>query len=266
MTISLLYTLVGFFLGFFSFWILNRKIRLSSEKDEYSELSHVVIHELRAYLTNLTWIFEKLTDKGLSSYTEDQYKAISLGKSTAENAINLIGDTLNAMSVGRTESRYKFKLSDINNLIEKIISEYKLIATERKIELVFERSTLPIPLFSFDSSHMYLALHGIIHNAMKYTKDGGRIVVKTEMKDSSVSIFIIDNGIGIPTKQMNRIFEKFFRADNAKEMHEKGSGLGMFIAKNIVTKHNGNILIKSEQNKGTVVQIDIPLSQIETKI
>ncbi len=257
-------TLFGFiFRGLTSGFLI--KTKKQREEEEYAEFSHIVIHELRAYLTNLAWVFEKLLDKELKNYSEEQYKTLILGRNTSENAINLINDTLNAISSGRPEAHFRFKLGDINNLIDGITSEYQLIAKQRNMNLVLEHSNIPIPLFYFDHSQLYLAIHGIIHNAMKYTKDGGEIKIKTEIFDDKVKIKISDNGIGIPKSEQSKIFSKFFRAENAKKLHENGSGLGMFITKNVISKHGGNISFTSEEDKGTTIEIILPIIKNEPK-
>ena len=226
---------------------------------------NIAIHQIRALLTNLSWVFEKLVGKGIGNLSQDQYEAVSYGKNTTENAINLINDTLNAAVVGRVEPRFRFKLNDINKILDSIIAEYAQIAKERNMQLFFEKSVRPIPLFFFDSSQMYLALHDLLHNAMKYTKDGGKISLKTEMSDGKTRITIEDNGIGVPAGQIDKIFNKFFRADNAKKIEENGSGLGLFIAKRIITRHNGLIELQSKENVGTKIEITLPLLQVEPK-
>lgn len=264
MKIFLLYVSVGFLIGyFFCSKIKNKRDKKQREADKDRDFSHAVIHELRAYITNLNWIFEKLLDKSPLNYTEEQYSALFSGKKAVENANNLVNDILNAISVGRTEARFIFKLNDINRVIENILSEYLTIAKQRKIDLSFRKSVIPVPLFFFDDSQMYVAIHDLIHNSLKYTKDGGKITVKTEIIDGKVRITVEDNGIGIPANEKDKIFTKFFRANNAKKIHSDGSGLGVYITKTIVLKHNGEINLTSEENVGTKVQIDIPLLRTE---
>lgn len=266
MKMFFLYSFIGFLFGYLFFRKKNLCVEDVKKIDnEEKDFSHAVIHELRAYLTNLNWIFEKLLDKGLGNYTEEQYSAISSGRGMVENANNLVNDTLNAISVGRTEARFKYKLNDINKLIEDIISEYSLISKERKISLSFVRSSMPIPLFFFDNSQMYIAIHDLVHNSMKYTHDGGKVSIKSELLGEKVKITIEDNGIGIPSKDKNKIFTKFFRADNAKKIHGDGSGLGLYISKNIIKKHKGDIEIFSEEGRGTKVEITLPLVKTEPK-
>lgn len=266
MKIFLLYSFIGFVLGYFLHWRIKKGHDAKQKvSDQEKDFNHAVIHELRAYITNLNWIFEKLIDKGLGNYTEDQYSAVISGKKTVENANSLVNDILNAISVGRVEAKFKFKLNDINKIIENILSEYQSITKQRKIDLSFIRSATPIPLFFFDDSQMYVAIHDLIHNSVKYTRDGGKITVRTIYLNNKVLIAVEDNGIGVPANEKSKIFTKFFRADNAKKIHSDGSGLGIYMAKNIVAKHNGEIDFQSEENRGTTVKITIPILTSEPK-
>ncbi|HRY62318.1 MAG TPA: ATP-binding protein, partial [Candidatus Paceibacterota bacterium] len=101
----------------------------------------------------------------------------------------------------------------------------------------------------------------IIHNAIKYTKSGGSVDISTRLEAGKAIIRIRDTGIGIPENEKSRVFTKFFRAKNAKDLYKNGSGLGMYISKSIITRHNGSITLESKEGEGTVVEIFLPLLQ-----
>ncbi|HBM45529.1 MAG: ATPase/histidine kinase/DNA gyrase B/HSP90 domain protein [Parcubacteria group bacterium GW2011_GWF2_38_76] len=264
MWLEIIYLVSGLAIGFIVAKVfLDNKNSANDSKEK--DFSQATIHELRAYLTNLGWIFEKLIEKGVPSYTDDEYKAISLGKSTVANANNLINDTLAAVSVGRQEARFRFSINDINKMIESIVSEYTMIAKERGIDFTFTSSAVPIPLFFFDNSQMYIAIHDLVHNAMKYTKNGGSINISTKLEEGRVIVTVRDTGIGIPEEEQKNIFTKFFRAKNAKDLYKEGSGLGMYISKNIITRHNGSIKLQSKEGEGTTIEVSLPLLQTEPK-
>ena len=93
--------------------------------------------------------------------------------------------------------------------------------------------------------------NNLIANAIKYTLPGGEVSTKIELMDSEVVITISDTGIGIPQESMPHLFEEFYRAPNAKEMELEGTGLGLTIVKDLVTRYNGRIAVQSEENRGT---------------
>ena len=98
----------------------------------------------------------------------------------------------------------------------------------------------------------------ILTNSIKYTKDGGKIKIYVGFVYNDAYIKIIDNGIGIPEEDLNRIFERFYRVDKARSREFGGTGLGLSIAKEILDKNGGSIDIKSEVGKGTEVVIKVP--------
>jgi len=106
-----------------------------------------------------------------------------------------------------------------------------------------------------------LVVQNLIDNAINYSRAGGEVRVSIEYLESKAEIQVSDTGIGIPKHQINRMFTKFFRAENVMRVQTSGSGLGLFIAKNIITRHNGKIKVGSEVNKGTTFSFTLPLDE-----
>jgi len=98
----------------------------------------------------------------------------------------------------------------------------------------------------------------LIDNAIKYTPEGGRIEIRIQDQDDTVSVVVEDNGIGIPREDQERVFERFYRVDKARSRQLGGTGLGLGIAKHIVLAHKGTIRIESQVNKGTRVFVALP--------
>ncbi len=101
-------------------------------------------------------------------------------------------------------------------------------------------------------------LTNLLVNSIKYTPRNGRVDITIRNKGSSVLIEIADTGIGIPQKELPRIFEEFYRASNAKEVERDGTGLGLSIAKHVIEMHNGKIWVESEEGKGSKFSIELP--------
>jgi len=98
----------------------------------------------------------------------------------------------------------------------------------------------------------------LIDNAIKYTKESGLIEISLSEQGQAVCVTVQDNGIGIPQKHRDRVFERFYRVDKARSRELGGTGLGLSIVKHIVLVHNGNIAIESELNKGTKISVTFP--------
>ena len=108
---------------------------------------------------------------------------------------------------------------------------------------------------------MRIALTNIIENAIKYSLPGGQVEISLICHKSDILITIRDQGVGIPKAEEKRVFEKFFRGSNAVRLETEGSGLGLFMAKNIIEHHGGQISFKSKQNQSTTFFIILSLER-----
>ena len=123
--------------------------------------------------------------------------------------------------------------------------------------------TLPdqLPEVDGDRERIEQVIMNIVSNAIKYTPDGGQIDITAGMEDKQVFVRISDNGIGIPQKDLPRLFERFYRVDKARSRASGGTGLGLSIAKEILNQHHGEIAIDSVYGEGTTVTITLPIAQ-----
>jgi len=110
-----------------------------------------------------------------------------------------------------------------------------------------------------DTEKLALAIKNLIENAVFYTDPGGRVTLSLKKQGSQLEFSVQDTGIGIPNDQHNRVFTKFFRGDNAVRMETEGTGLGLFIAKNIIEAHGGKIWFESTEGKGTTFSFSLPV-------
>ena len=124
------------------------------------------------------------------------------------------------------------------------------------MKLEFDTQKLPELLMDFDK--MSIVFDNLLDNAVKYTSPGGDVILSVQKKDGKVEFKITDTGIGIPEDQKHRLFSKFFRADNAMLFQTSGSGLGLYMVKNIIDRHCGSISFESVENKGTIITFTLP--------
>lgn len=115
-----------------------------------------------------------------------------------------------------------------------------------------------IPIIQADSKQLTMIFQNLLSNAIKYTSDGGGISLKIGLKKDDIIITVGDNGMGIPENARDKIFTRFFRADNAKEADSEGTGLGLYILKAIVDQMKGKIWFDSMEGKGTTFYVTLP--------
>ncbi len=146
------------------------------------------------------------------------------------------------------------------DLVEETVKHFVLDATRKNIKIVFEKPMSVISEVNIDKERVQLILQNLLDNAIAYTPPSGEVTISVKSDTMFLEVAIKDTGIGIPKNQQAKIFDRFFRADNAIKTRSEGSGLGLFISKHIVEKHGGKIWFESEDKKGTVFHFAIPFS------
>ena len=214
-----------------------------------------VSHELRTPLTTV-----KTYAETLSEMVEENEMASSFANTIineADRMTRLVKDLLVLSSLDHSKAIKKSNF-DISDLIGDVVNTLKPVAREQGHRLTFSTTT-KLPEFLGDRDRIEQLLYNIISNSMKYTPNGGKIEVFAGKLYNDIYIKIKDNGIGIPQKDLSRIFERFYRVDKARSRERGGTGLGLAIAKGIVDAHGGQIRINSELDKGTEVIIMLPV-------
>ncbi|MFH0929888.1 MAG: HAMP domain-containing sensor histidine kinase [Candidatus Moraniibacteriota bacterium] len=224
-----------------------------------SDFISVAAHQLRTPLTGIKWSYTALLDKETGPLNTDQKEIAEKGLSAIDQSINLINDLLNVAHLEEGKLDFVFKRQSIIPIVKKAVDGIRLITEEKKITLT---SKIPaeagFPELNIDADKMALAIANIFDNAVKYTPIGGRIDFSVDQDQGLVKISMQDSGIGIPKSQKGRLFTKFFRADNATKVQTDGTGLGLFMVKNVVDRHGGKIIVESEEGRGTTFIITLP--------
>jgi len=227
-----------------------------------SEFVSIAAHQLRTPLTSIKWIITSLLAGDFGALNPDQQEYLQKTDTSNERMINLVDDLLNLSRI--EEGRYiqTKDLFSLEELIDKSIENAKIKLQKKNLELSFEKIE-GVPQVLADKEKIRLVVQNLIENAANYSLTGGKIVVTLEedQTKNEVVFSVQDNGIGIPDDQKSRIFTKFFRAENAVHAETVGSGLGLFINKNIIESHGGRIWFESENDKGTVFSFALPLGK-----
>ncbi len=223
-----------------------------------------VSHELRTPLTTVKSYTETLSDLVADENFDGKMFSSFLRviEGETDRMTRLVKDLLLLSSLGHGAAEESFEKIDIAFLTGNIVEKLQHYAKEKNQTLIYEPVN-SLPQFFGNSDRIEQVITNIITNAIKYTPQNGNIMVTTMYMFDSITIKIKDTGMGIPEKDLEHIFERFYRVDKARSREMGGTGLGLAIAKEIVESHKGTISIKSKQNEGTEVMIKLPVKKEE---
>ncbi|MDD5606415.1 MAG: HAMP domain-containing sensor histidine kinase [Candidatus Pacebacteria bacterium] len=232
------------FLFIFSFIITQNFEKAVQASRIKSELTGVIIHQLRSPLTNLKWIIESLNLGESAKLLEQSLKRMT----------ELTDNLLIISKIEETGFSLRKTNFFLHELVQEIIKSFAPICEKLNIDLQFNFEKIEI---TADYSQLRMVIENLIDNAIRYTLDKGKIEIDLFKKNKSAVFKIQDQGVGIPEKDKKYIFEKFFRSDNILKNKVKGSGLGLYIVKKIIQMHKGKIWFHSKQGKGTCFYFSI---------
>lgn len=223
-----------------------------------TEFVSLVAHQLRTPLSAIKWTLKMILDGDLGPTTEEQRNFIEKTYQSNEKIIELINDLLNVARIEEGRYIYKSLPARLEDIIQSLINSYRAEAERKKLRFEFKKPTKKMPRVMLDVEKMGIAVENLIDNAISYTKPGGQVTISLNYDKKKIKFSIRDTGIGIPMEQQKRVFSKFFRGANAIRAETEGTGLGLFIAKNIIEAHGGEIWFESEENKGTIFYFTLP--------
>ena len=219
-----------------------------------------VSHELRTPLTSVKSYLEALDDGALSEPVAPDFVKVSLNETN--RMMRMVTDLLSLSRIDNETSQLDIELTNFTVFITFILNRFDKIKSQsqedtKKYELIREYPITPIWV-EIDTDKMTQVIDNILNNAIKYSPDGGKIKVGMKTTDAQLIISISDEGLGIPKKDLPRIFDRFYRVDKARSRAQGGTGLGLAIAKEIIKQHKGFIWAKSEYGKGSTFTIVLP--------
>ena len=215
-----------------------------------------VSHELRTPLTTIKSYAETLLD--MLDNADVPVTFIHTILNETDRMTRLVKDLLVLSSLEQPDQLNKAEFS-MQMLVSDVVDTLELVAKDQGHRLSLKITEPFDGLFYGDRDRLEQLLYNIISNSIKYTPNGGKIEVFAGQTFNKVTIKVKDTGIGIPEKDLGRLFERFYRVDKARSREKGGTGLGLAISKGIVDNHGGTISIKSEVNRGTEVTIMLPV-------
>lgn len=232
-----------------------RELKLSAMKNEF--VSNVS-HELRTPLASIR-VFGELMRHGK---VRDPSKVAEYGRHIETESRRLSQLIANILDFSRIESgrkTYSYATADLSALLRRTIDAYRVRLKDRGFNLEYEAPADPVPELVLDANAIDRAVANLLDNAIKYSDDGSRIVVRLKPGDREVTVTVKDEGIGIPAEEHDRIFERFHRVSTGLRHDVKGTGLGLSIVQHIVAAHGGYVSLESAVGEGSAFTIHLPV-------
>lgn len=227
-----------------------------AEEARHEFVAHAT-HELRTPLTNIRLYVETLLE-GDAEDPVSRSRCLDVINQETRRLERMVGDMLSVAEIEAGSLKIDRNDVKLEQMLQDVERDYQALAHEKQIALEFH---LPpkLPTFQGDRDKLIMAIQNVIGNAMKYTPEAGSVTVTVECSDQMIAIDVADTGIGVSPEDQEKIFEKFYRAQDKRVSDITGSGLGLSLAREVVRLHGGDIVIESQLNHGSRFTITLPV-------
>lgn len=215
-----------------------------------------VSHELKTPLCSIKGYSETILERDLKA--EEIEKFARVINDEANRMDRIVADLLQLSRFDSKKTVWNKTKLNLDDLAKQVVENMQYVAKEKRHSLKCIVNMVPPPVY-VDKDAIEQVIINILSNSIKYTPDGGEITVYIGSAGGKAYMKFVDNGIGIPEKELKRIFERFYRVDKARSREMGGTGLGLSIVKEILTEHEGTVEIKSEVGIGTELIVTIPV-------
>ena len=223
-----------------------------------TEFVSVASHQLRTPLSAIRWETELLMAKLNCGLTDKQCKSINTINILATRMTRLVNDLLDVTRIDQGRLVLKKEKFDLVLAVEEIVNNLLPLAKAKQLHIVVNKKG-KLRETSGDNDKIKLVIENLLSNSIKYTKNRGKIEIGISRISGFLVFSIRDNGVGIPKQQQKEVFSKFFRSDNVVKYQTEGTGLGLYIAKNIIEQSGGKIWFQSIEQIGSVFNFSLPL-------
>lgn len=225
-----------------------------------TEFVSIASHQLKTPLSEISWEVELFVSKFSAGLDEKQLAIIKeIGKSNRK-MIRLVSDLLDVARIDQGRLALDVQPMDLGAVAQDVIASSKIIADANNVTLAITMDK-DIPAVIGDKRKTWIVIDNLVSNAIKYIEKKGSVEVSIRKDDTNVEVRIADTGVGIPKSQQDMIFQKFFRIDNATKNQTEGTGLGLYIAKNIIEQSKGSIWFTSKEHEGSTFFFTLPIAE-----
>lgn len=229
--------------------------RLDESKDEFISMAS---HQLRTPLTSIKGYVSMLLEGDAGAISKEQRHLLNEVFVSSERMVRLIGDFLNVSRLQTGKFVIEKHPTDLALLVQREIEGLAQTASARGVEFRYVKPK-NIPSLLLDENKIEQVVMNFSDNAMYYSKEKSKVQVTLKKVGNYVELRVVDKGIGVPKGEQAHLFNKFFRATNARRARPDGTGVGLFLAKKVIDEHGGRIIFESEEGKGSTFGFRLPL-------
>lgn len=235
--------------------IVKDETRTKEVISSQSEFVGVAAHQLRTPLTALRWSLESLGE----GTNENEGKLLKESLALVDRCLKIVNDFLDAAKMEEGKFGLEYQETDLVNFLETLVGTIAPIAQRYEVAVSFEHAGIPTLPASIDPVRLSTAFLNLLDNGVRYNVKGGHVAVTLARGPRGAVVTVTDTGIGIPRGEERKLFKKLERGSNAIQVEPNGSGLGLYITRNIVEAHGGTVEVISEAERGTTFTVTLPL-------
>lgn len=235
-------------------------MKLDEAKDEFISMAS---HQLRTPLTSVKGYIDMILQGDAGKVTTTQRTFLTEAFASSERMVHLINDFLNVSRLQTGKFVIEKRPVDLTKVVAQELDSLTVSASQHELKFKY-KSSKQVPLLMLDEAKIRQVIMNFADNALYYSTPGTTIAVSLKAFDDRVELRVKDTGIGVPKDEQAKLFTKFFRATNARRQRPDGTGVGLYLAKRVVSAHGGAVIFESTEGKGSTFGFSLPLDRLRS--
>lgn len=244
--------------------VIEMNQQLSKRNDEIGKFYQTVSHEIKTPLTSIREFISIILDGIAGPINEEQAEYLAIALSGCNQMVVYINDLLDVTRLDHQKLSLDKQEQSINSVLKQAIALMQPKANEKKLDVTVEYGD-DLPAIAIDADRIKQVLMNVISNAIKFSDSGKTLSISSKYHKQSIHIEISDTGKGIQKEDIPHIFERLYQVEDGDRMSQHGLGLGLYICKEIIKLHDGDITVQSKYGEGTTFTISLPISTIRSE-